>query len=83
MGCDHLLHSELTGRIIEAAYEVYNELGFGFLEAVYEKALLIALRERGIQAERQVPINVFFHGQDVGYYEADLFVEELVIVELK
>ena len=56
---------------------------YGFLEKVYEKALLIELRERGLRAENQVPINVKYKGQSVGEYIADLLVEEKVIVELK
>lgn len=78
-----LPYAELTGRIIQACYEVSNELGSGFLEQVYEKALVIALREKGIQAAAQIPLAVYFRGEIVGQYFADLYVEERIIVELK
>jgi GxxExxY protein len=78
-----LLHSELTEQVIGAAYEVYNELGFGFLETVYEKSLVIALRDRGIDATAQKPIDVWFRGEVVGNYVADLVVGDSVLVELK
>jgi GxxExxY protein len=77
------LHEELTGKIIEACFEVINELGAGFLESVYQNALLIALRDKGFQVKPQCPISVFFRGQEVGHFIADLFVEDRVIVELK
>ncbi|MCA9239514.1 MAG: GxxExxY protein [Planctomycetales bacterium] len=83
MGVSDLPYSELTGRIIEAAYEVYNEMGCGFLESVYEKCLTIALRTRGINALTQTPIDVCFRGELVGHFVADLVVEGIVIVELK
>lgn len=78
-----LLYEELTETIIQACYEVSNELGAGFLESVYEKALLIALKQRGLKAQSQYPINVKYHGEDVGQFYADIFVEEKVILELK
>ena len=78
-----MLHSELTGQIIGCAFEVQNELGSGFLESVYEKALAIALCERGIRAQQQTAISVNFRGHPVGDFYADLFVEGKVIVELK
>ncbi len=78
-----LLHKEITERIIEACYEVANELGAGFLESVYEKALLVALREKGIDAASQVPMAVSFRGQDVGEFFADIIVESKVVVEVK
>ena len=78
-----LLHKEITERIIEACYEVANELGAGFLESVYEKALLVALREKGIDAASQVPMAVSFHGQNVGEFFADIIVESKVVVEVK
>lgn len=79
----NLLHGELTEAIIGCAFEVINELGAGFLESVYEKALLLALRQKGITAESQHPIKVMFRNVCVGEFFADLFVEEKVIVELK
>ncbi len=78
-----LLHKEITERIIEACYEVANELGVGFLESVYEKALLVALREKGIDAASQVPMAVSFRGQNVGEFFADIIVESKVVVEVK
>ncbi len=78
-----LLHKEITERIIEACYEVANELGAGFLESVYEKALLVALSEKGIDAASQVPMAVSFRGQNVGEFFADIIVESKVVVEVK
>ena len=75
--------NEITYTINGAIFEVNRILGPGFLEKVYEKALLIELRERGLKAENQVPINVKYKGQSVGEYIADLLVEEKIIVELK
>ena len=78
-----LLHEGLTQEIIKAFYDVYNNLGFGFLERVYENSLTLILRERGLQVRQQAPIAVYFHGVPVGEYYADLLVNDLVIVELK
>ena len=77
------IHSELTRKIIGAAYEVYNELGFGFLESIYEKALTKVLREKGLHVNRQAPVNVFFQGEQIGDFRADIIVNNLVIIELK
>jgi GxxExxY protein len=76
-------YSEITEIVIGCAFEVINELGTGFLESVYEKDLLIALRHKGLIAEAQVPIHVIFREQNVGNYFADILVEKKVIVELK
>ncbi|WP_423126509.1 GxxExxY protein [Gaoshiqia sp. Z1-71] len=76
-------HSELTGRIIKAYYQVYNELGHGFLEKVYEKAMMIELSKMGLKAEEQRNIKVFYRGTEVGDYYADIIVENCVILELK
>ncbi len=78
-----LLHEELTRKIIEACFEVSNELGAGFLESVYEKALLVALEQKGLRAKAQVPLDVCFRGITVGTFFADILVESKVIVELK
>lgn len=78
-----MLHSELTGRILEACFEVSNELGVGYVESVYEKALLVALTQKGIRAQAQVPLKVSFRGVIVGDFVADLIVEGIVLVELK
>jgi GxxExxY protein len=80
---DRFLHSDLTDRIIKVFYEVYNELGQGFLEAVYEQAMSIALTEGGLRVSRQVDVPVWFRGRKIGEYRADLLVEDLVVVELK
>ena len=74
---------ELTERIIGCAYRVYNKMGFGFLESVYEKCLLIELCKSGIQAESQKPIIVQYEGEVVGNFVADIVVEDVVILELK
>jgi GxxExxY protein len=73
----------LTKEIIGAAYAVYNEMGFGFLESVYESCMIVELTERGLIAEAQKAIRVYYRGKVVGHFEADLIVNDLVIVELK
>lgn len=79
-----LKHSEITDKILHAFYKVvYPQLGYGFLEKVYENALVIALTAMGLKVQQQVKIIVYFQGQIVGEYFADLLVEEVVIVELK
>jgi GxxExxY protein len=80
---DELLHKELTNKIINCFYTVYNTLGFGFLERVYENSLLIELRKQGIKAEKQKPIRVYYTEQLVGEYFADIVVSDSIIVELK
>ncbi len=76
-------HKELTEKIIGCAYRVYNKMGFGFLESVYEKCLMIELKKAGLHAESQVPINVEYEGEVVGEFVADILVEDAVILELK
>ena len=76
-------YEKLTERIIGSAYRVYNTMGFGFVESVYEKCLLIELQKAGIQAQTQKPITVFYGEQIVGDFVVDMIVEDLVIVELK
>jgi GxxExxY protein len=78
-----MIHKETTDKIIKAFFDVYNILGYGFLEKVYENSMLIELRSLGLSVEKQVPIKVFFKDQTVGDYYADLIVENKVIVELK
>jgi len=78
-----LLHEELTDSIIKTFYEVYNELGFGFLERVYQNALYLELKSKGFRVEAQKKIEVYYKGIEVGQYYADLVVEDLVILELK
>jgi len=74
-----MLHGDLTSK----CFEVSNELGVGYVESVYEKALLVALRQKGIEAVAQVPLKVKFRGVIVGNFVADLIVEDVVIIELK
>jgi GxxExxY protein len=76
-------HEELTQAIIGCAFEVINELGSGFLESVYEKAMCVALRQKGLTVKSQHAIKVYFRGQCVGDFFADLLVENAVLVELK
>jgi GxxExxY protein len=78
-----LQYGEITEKIIGCAFEVINELGTGFLETVYEKALAIALQEKGFRVQCQHPLHVHFRQQIVGEFYADLVVEGKVIVELK
>ncbi|MEQ8523370.1 GxxExxY protein [Gracilimonas sp.] len=78
-----MLHEELTEKIIESFYLVYNKLGYGFLESVYENALLIELKRQGLNVVNQVPIEVQYRNQKVGTFFADVLVEEKVILELK
>lgn len=77
------LHQELTSVILQAFYKVYNTLGFGFLEKVYENALKIELEDLGFLVERQKPISVYYKGIIIGEYFADLIVNRKVILELK
>jgi GxxExxY protein len=76
-------HSELTDLIIAVFYEVYNELGFGFLESVYRKSLCLALLQKGVSVEQEVPVTVFFRGQNVGDFRADLVVDRTILLEQK
>jgi GxxExxY protein len=78
-----LLHEELTRGILEACFEVSNELGSGFLESVYEKALLLALHQKGLKAVDDVPLSDTFRGAAVGEFFADIIVEDKVLLELK
>ena len=78
-----LLHQELTDVIIKTFYEVYNELGYGFLEKVYQNSMYIELKNKGFHVEAQKKIKVYYKGTEVGEYYADLIIENLVILELK
>ena len=77
------IHSDLTSAIIGAFYDVYNELGYGFLEKVYENALAYELNKRGLGIQQQAPIKVYYDELLVGQYFADLLVEDAIIIELK
>ena len=74
-----LKHGDVTDKILRCFYDVYNDLGFGFLESVYHNALKIALEQAGLFVESRVKLPVYFRGYQVGDFEADLFVERLVI----
>ena len=78
-----LPYSELTGSILGCCFEVMKELGPGFLEKVYKNALLMVMRQKGLQVEVERPYNVIFRGKIIGRYVADLVVNNAVIVELK
>jgi GxxExxY protein len=78
-----LLHQQLTDSIIKTFYEVYNELGHGFLEKVYQNSLYLELKNKGFKVEAQKKISVYYKGIEVGEYYADLIVEDLIILELK
>ena len=80
---EKLKHYDLTEKVIGTFYEVYNELGHGFLESVYENSLAIALRERGFEVHQQIAIPVWFRGKQVGDFDTDLLVERSVLLELK
>ena len=66
MNRDNFLHSDITSKIIKAYYNVYNTLGFGFLERVYENAMMIELKKLGMECEKQKQIDVFYDGQNIG-----------------
>ncbi|MBL8189358.1 MAG: GxxExxY protein [Acidobacteria bacterium] len=76
-------HGDLTERIIGVFYDVYNELGHGYLEAIYREAMMIALTQVGFKVECEVPLKVWFRGQNIGNFKADLTVDGVVILELK
>lgn len=76
-------HEETTHKIIGSAYTVYNQLGFGFLENVYHKAMAIELSKNDLKVESERPLEVYYDGQIVGKFYADLFIDDTIIVELK
>jgi GxxExxY protein len=78
-----LKHEQLTGKIIEVFYEVYNELGHGFLESVYENAMRLALTEAGLFVPPKQPLQVWFRGVVVGVFEPDITVDSSIILEIK
>lgn len=80
---EEMQFKELTEEIIGCAYKVYNTMGFGFLESVYEKALLFELRKTGLTIEAQKPITVFYEEENVGDFFADIIVNDQIILELK
>jgi GxxExxY protein len=78
-----LLHEALTNSIIKIFYEVYNELGYGFLEKVYQNSMYLELKSKGFKVEAQKKIIVYYKGVEVGEYYADLIVEDTIVLELK
>ena len=78
-----LQHKEITQEIIGASFDVFRELGYGFLERVYQKAMKVELEIRGLKAETEAEIQVWYKGVIVGYYRADILVNNCVLVELK
>lgn len=78
-----LLCSEITEKVLGVYYDVYNEIGHGFLESVYNNCMFLALAKIGMAVRREVPVPVYFRGQDVGQFKADLVVADCVLVELK
>ncbi|OPX28432.1 MAG: GxxExxY protein [Candidatus Cloacimonas sp. 4484_143] len=76
-------YADLTDKIIGACYKIYNTLGSGFLESVYENCLIIELKKLGLIVEKQKSIQVFYDDQEVGYFIADIIVENKIILELK
>jgi GxxExxY protein len=78
-----LLHEALTKSIIKIFYEVYNELGYGFLEKVYQNSMYLELKSKGFKVEAQKKIIVYYKGVEVGEYYADLIVEDIIVLELK
>ncbi|WP_209332792.1 GxxExxY protein [Lunatimonas salinarum] len=83
MTLEELLHKDITDGIISAFYKVYSTLGYGFLEQVYENAMFLELVKAGYSVERQKSIRVFYEGEQVGYYIADMIVNDAVIIEIK
>lgn len=78
-----LLHSDLTDKVIGIFFDVYNHLGFGFLESVYENAMAIELSDAGLNVSRQPSINVWYKGRQIGQFKADLVVNHVLLLELK
>lgn len=78
-----LLHKDLTDSILKAFYDVYNELGNGFLEKVYQNSMYLELKSRGFDVEAQKQIKVYYKNKEVGVYYADLVINDLIILELK
>jgi GxxExxY protein len=76
-------NSQITHKIIGCAYNVYNKLGFGFLESVYKKAMIIELSRSKLKIEEEKPLKVYYDSQAVGEFYTDLFVEDEIVVELK
>ena len=80
---EHIVYKELSYKIVGLAMEVHSKLGHGFLEKVYENAMMVLLQREGVKAFQQAPITVTFEGERVGDYYADILVEDKIILELK
>lgn len=80
---DVFRHREMTEKVIGVFYDVYNELGFGFLESVYQEAMIVALQQVGLKISRQVRLPVYFRGRPIADFVADIVVNDSVILELK
>jgi GxxExxY protein len=80
---DDLVHPELSYKIIDILFDVYNKLGYGYQEKHYEKAVVVALNSAGLKYKEQLPVPLDFDGKSIGKYFIDLLVEDKVVVELK
>ncbi|HEY9232572.1 MAG TPA: GxxExxY protein, partial [Blastocatellia bacterium] len=80
---ERVLYRDLSYKVVGLAMEVHRKLGYGFLEKVYENAMIVLFQREGIPARQQVPVRVYFEGAEVGYYLADIVVEDKLIIELK
>jgi GxxExxY protein len=78
-----IVEKELSHAIVGCFFKVYNELGYGFVESLYARALEITIKQLGLQVDREYPVNVTFQGQQIGFHRVDMLVERRVIVELK
>ena len=78
-----ILHKELSEAILKVFYEVYNELGYGFLEKVYQNAMYLELKSQGFKVEAQKQIKVYYKNELVGDFIADLLIDDVIILELK
>ena len=76
-------HEDLTHKIIGCAYKVFNQLGYGFLESIYRKAMIIELQKAGLAFEEEMPFEVYYDDIVIGKFSLDLFVENTIVVELK
>ena len=80
---DGLLHKKITDDILKIYYDIYNQLGYGFLEKIYQNAMFLELKKKGYKVEAQKPIKVYYKNQLLGEYFTDLLIEDKIILELK
>lgn len=80
---DNFKHSDLAEKVISAFYKVYNVLGYGFLEKVYERALAHEIKKLDLKVSAQQPLEVFYDNEKIGLYFVDLLVEDVLVIELK